>query len=187
MEEDLKQVVSVLKKGGIILYPTDTIWGIGCDATNASAVKRVYEIKQREDTKSMLILVKDTDMLSRYVEEVPAIALDLIRLSEKPITIIYSGATGPAANLIAGDGSIGIRVTTDPFCAAMIRLLGRPIVSTSANISGAPAPDNFSGISRDILDKMDYVVRYRQEEMKKGKASPVIRVWSNGEIKIFRE
>jgi L-threonylcarbamoyladenylate synthase len=187
MKEDLKNALDILKKGGVILYPTDTIWGIGCDSTNTKAVERIYKIKKRDDSKSMLILIDETWRLSDYIKEVPEIALQLIEVSDKPVTIIYSGAKGISPALINDDGSIGIRVTTDEFCRKLIGALNRPIVSTSANISGSPAPQNFSEISEEIIKSMDYVVKWRQDEKSKSQPSSIIKLGINGQIEVIRK
>jgi L-threonylcarbamoyladenylate synthase len=187
MNDDIKAALEVLQKGGVILYPTDTIWGLGCDACNEEAVKRVYAIKNRVDSKSMLVLMENAALLERYVEEVPEIAYDLIELSEKPMTIIYDGARGLAKNLVAEDGSIGIRITTETFSSELIRRFKRPIVSTSANISGRPSPANFSEIEQEIIDAVDYVVKYRQDDIAKAVPSSIMKLGRGGEIKIIRE
>lgn len=187
MNDDIKAALEVLQKGGVILYPTDTIWGLGCDACNEEAVKRVYAIKNRVDSKSMLVLMENAALLERYIEEVPEIAYDLIELSEKPMTIIYDGARGLAKNLVAEDGSIGIRITTETFSSELIRRFKRPIVSTSANISGRPSPANFSEIEQEIIDAVDYVVKYRQDDIAKAVPSSIMKLGRGGEIKIIRE
>jgi len=187
MEDDLKKACEVLRKGGVILYPTDTIWGIGCDATNEEAVKRVYEIKQRSDTKAMLTLLDSPTYLNHYIDDLPEIAYDLIEYSDKPLTIIYSGAKNLAANLIAPDGTIGIRITKEKFSQHLCRKFGKPVVSTSANFSGEPSPSNFSEINKEILRLVDYTVNYRKDEMEKSKPSSIIRLEKNGVIKIIRE
>ncbi|MCL2650170.1 MAG: L-threonylcarbamoyladenylate synthase [Candidatus Azobacteroides sp.] len=187
MEEDIKKACEILSKGGVILYPTDTIWGIGCDATNKEAVKKVYEIKQRIDSKSMLVLLDSTAKLDYYVNECPNIALDLIELSNKPITIIYSGAKNLASNLIAEDGSIGIRITQEKFSKELCRKFKKPIVSTSANISGKPSPANFSEIDSVIINAADYVVNYRQDDLTPAKPSSIIKLDTGGLVKIIRE
>ncbi len=184
---DIKQAVIVLKEGGIILYPTDTIWGIGCDATNQEAVKRIYNLKNREDSKSMLVLLDHEGRLERYITEVPDIAFELIGVSDKPLTIIYPGARNLAPNLVAGDGSIGIRITTEDFSRNLVGRLGRPLVSTSANISGKPSPACFEEISEDILKGVDYVVRYRQEDHSKSSPSSIIKLGPGGQIQIIRK
>lgn len=187
MTEDIKAAIEVLRKGGVILYPTDTIWGLGCDATNEMAVKRIYEIKKRQDSKSMIILMENAALLERYVEEVPEIAYDLIELTDKPLTIIYDGAKNLANNLIAEDGSIGIRITSEPFTTELIRRFKRPIVSTSANISGRTSPANFNEITKEIIDAADYVVNYRQQDTHKAQPSSIMKLGRGGEVKIIRE
>jgi len=187
MTEDIHVALQVLKKGGTILYPTDTIWGIGCDATNPDAVSKVYTIKQRSDTRSMLVLLEDAGSLDRYLQEVPEIAWDLIVLSDEPLTIIFSGAKDLAQNLVPPDGTIGIRVTRDEFCRKLIRQFRKPIVSTSANISGNPWPENFNAIDPAILKRVDYTVKWRQEDPAKGKPSAIIRLGIKGEIEIIRK
>jgi L-threonylcarbamoyladenylate synthase len=185
--DDLSKATEVLRSGGVILYPTDTIWGIGCDATNPVAVKRVYEIKQRDDVKSMLILMENPNLLNSYVSEVPEIAWDLIEVSDKPITIIYPGAKNLAANLIAPDGSIGIRLTDEPFTQQLIQRFRKPIVSTSANISGQKSPQNFHEISEEIKRAVDYIVQYRQNDLTKASPSSIIKLGKRGEIEIIRK
>jgi L-threonylcarbamoyladenylate synthase len=184
--DDLKKALEVLRQGGIILYPTDTVWGIGCDATNVEAVKRIYEIKQREDAKSMLVLMENPNMLSSYVREVPEVAWQLIEVTDKPLTIIYPGAKNVAANLVAADGSLGIRVTTELFTEHLIQRFRRPIVSTSANLSGKPTPQNFDEIDEEIKSAVDYVVEYRQEERSKNTPSSIVKLGLGGEIQIIR-
>lgn len=186
MIEDVKAALAVLQKGGIILYPTDTIWGLGCDACNEVAVKRIYAIKDRVDSKSMLVLMENAALLERYVDEVPEIAFDLIELSDKPLTVIYDGARNLAKNLIAEDGSIGIRITSEAFSSELIRRFKRPIVSTSANISGKPSPACFDEIESEIIDAVDYVVRYRQDDTQKAVPSSIIKLGRGGEIKVIR-
>ena len=165
-----------MREGGVILYPTDTIWGIGCDATNEDAVRRVYEIKQRQDSKAMLVLVDSSVKVDFYVRDVPEVAWDLIDLADKPLTIIYSGARNLAANLLAEDGSVGIRVTNEDFSKRLCQQFRKAIVSTSANISGQPSPKNFSEISEEVKSAVDYIVVYRQEEMSNTKPSSLILV-----------
>lgn len=186
MIEDIKAALEVLQNGGVILYPTDTIWGIGCDAGNEEAVKRIYEIKNRIDSKSMLVLMENAALLERYVDEVPEIAYDLIELTDKPLTIIYDGAKNLAKNLIAEDGSIGIRITTEAFSSDLIRRFKRPVVSTSANVSGKPSPACFDEISQEIVDAIDYVVKYRQNDTQKAVPSSIMKLGRGGEIKIIR-
>ncbi len=186
MIDDLKAALDVLQKGGVILYPTDTIWGIGCDAANEEAVKRIYTIKKRVDSKSMLVLMENAGLLERYVDEVPEIAYDLIELTEKPLTIIYDGAKNLAKNLLADDGSIGIRITTEAFSSGLIRRFKRPVVSTSANTSGKPSPACFAEIEPEIVQAVDYVVKYRQDDLRKAVPSSVMKLGRSGEIKIIR-
>ncbi len=187
MQDDIKAALEVLQKGGVILYPTDTIWGLGCDACNEEAVKRIYAIKNRIDSKSMLVLMENASLLDRYVDEVPEIAFDLIELTDKPLTIIYDGAKNLAKNLVADDGSIGIRFTTEAFSSDLIRRFKKPIVSTSANISGKPSPACFVEISQEIIDAVDYVVKYRQNDIQKAVQSSIMKLGRGGEIKIIRE
>lgn len=176
-----------MNEGGVILYPTDTIWGIGCDATNEEAVRRVYEIKQRSDSKAMLVLVDSPVKVDFYVQDVPEVAWDLIEVADKPLTIIYSGARNLAPNLIAEDGSVGIRVTNEAFSKRLCQQFRKAIVSTSANISGQPSPANYSEITEELKSMVDYVVGYRREEMGHPKPSSIIKLDKGGVIKIIRE
>ena len=176
-----------MREGGVILYPTDTIWGIGCDATNEDAVRLVYEIKQRQDSKAMLVLVDSSVKVDFYVQDVPEVAWDLIDLADKPLTIIYSGARNLAANLLAEDGSVGIRVTNEDFSKRLCQQFRKAVVSTSANISGQPSPRNFSEISEEVKSAVDYIVGYCQEEMSNPKPSSIIKLDKGGVIKIIRE
>ena len=187
MIDDIKAAIAVLQKGGIILYPTDTIWGLGCDARNEAAVQRIYAIKNRVDSKSMLVLMENAALIERYVDEVPDVAYDLIELTDKPLTIIFDSAKNLAKNLIAKDGSIGIRITSEAFSSELIRRFKRPIVSTSANISGSPSPARFSDIDQEIIESVDFVVKYRQNEIKKAVPSSIMKLGKGGEIKIIRE
>lgn len=187
MEEEIKNALEVLRKGGTILYPTDTVWGIGCDARNKDAVAKVFKIKQREEYKSMVVLVCDETMVNRYVKDVPEVAWELLESAEEPLTIIYPDGRMLADKLIAADGSIGIRIVKDDFCNTLIHKFGKPIVSTSANISGEPTPMAFSDIKLDILNQVDYIVNYRQKEVNNTKPSSIIKVALNGEIKIIRK
>jgi len=184
---DIEKALEVLKKGGIILYPTDTIWGLGCDATNENAVNRIYDIKQRDDSKSMLILLPNEGRLDAYVNEVPEMAYQLIEYSEKPITIIYPRAKNIAKNLIASDGSVGIRIVKDPFCQQLLERFRKPIVSTSANISGKASPTIFDEIEPEIISKVDYTVEWRRNDKQKAKPSSIVQLGLGGEIKIIRE
>ncbi len=187
MQEDIKKALEVLKNGGIILYPTDTIWGIGCDATNQEAVKRIYQIKKREDSKSMLVLMENPALLDRYVDEVPDVAWDLVEIATTPLTVIYPKAKNLAQNLIAADGSIGIRFTKEEFTSQLLRRFRRPLVSTSANISGEKSPAFFDQISEEIKEKVDYVVEYRQDDTSEAKPSSIIKLGPGGEIDIIRK
>lgn len=187
MNEEIKKACQVMREGGVILYPTDTIWGIGCDATNEEAVRRVYEIKRRADSKAMLVLVESAVKVDFYVQDVPEVAWDLIELADKPLTIIYSGARNLAPNLLAEDGSVGIRVTSEEFSKRLCQQFRKAIVSTSANVSGQPSPQNFSEISEDIKAAVDYIVDYRREETTQAKPSSIIKLDKGGVIKIIRQ
>ncbi len=186
MNEEIKKALEILRNGGTILYPTDTIWGIGCDATNSEAVKKVYNIKQRSDSKALLVLLDNENRLAQYVEEVPEVAWELIDVTDKPLTIIYSGAKNFAPNLLAEDGSIGIRIVKDKFCEQLIGRFRKPIVSTSANISGSPAPASFNNIPDDIKNSVDYVVNWRQDDVAKNTASGIIKLDAGGRFTIIR-
>ncbi|HKK62810.1 MAG TPA: L-threonylcarbamoyladenylate synthase [Bacteroidales bacterium] len=187
MQKDIKEALEVLKQGGTILYPTDTIWGIGCDATNQEAVKKVYSIKQREDSKSMLVLLGSDNMLPSYIDEVPDVAYELMDTAIDPLTIIYPGAKNLAHNAIHEDGTIGIRITTDKFCTSLIQRLRKPIISTSANISGTSPPENFEDIEPIITELVDYVVEWRQDDLSRAKPSSIIKLGLGGEIEIIRK
>lgn len=187
MVEDIKNTLEVLRKGGTILYPTDTVWGIGCDATNFEAVKKIYEIKKRRDSKSMLVLLDDASHINDYITYIPEIAWNLIEITDKPLTIIYPGAKNLASNLIADDGTVGIRVVKDEFCEKLIKQFKKPIVSTSANISNQPFPVNFPKISPDIIKAVDYIVKWRQNDLTKSKPSGIIKLGINGEVLVIRE
>lgn len=186
-KEDIRAAVEVMNRGGVILYPTDTIWGIGCDATNAEAVKRVYEIKKRDDSKALITLVDSEAKIEFYVREVPDVAWDMIEIADKPLTLIYDGARNLASNLLAEDGSIAIRLTKEPFSSMLCRTFRRAIVSTSANVSGEPSPATFSEISPEILSAVDYVCASRREESAPHKASSIIKIGTGGEVKIIRK
>ena len=185
--EDMRCAVEVMRRGGVVLYPTDTVWGIGCDATNAEAVRRVYEIKRRAESKALIVLVDSMAKLSGCVREVPDMAWSLVELTDKPLTIIYDGARNLAGNLIAEDGSVAIRVTEERFSKALCGRMHVPVVSTSANVSGEPTPKNFSEISQTIVGAVDYVVRYRQDDTAKPNPSSIIKLGINGEVKVIRE
>jgi len=186
MNEEIEKALEVLRQGGTILYPTDTIWGIGCDATNRDAVQKIYKIKERDDRKSMLVLIDNVSRLTYYISEVPEIAYELIDVSDKPLTIIYPEARHLPENLLAEDGSLGIRITSDPFCKKLIGRCGKPIVSTSANLSGQPAPSNFSLIPEEIVKGVDHVVNWRREETAAAVPSSIIKLDNRGHIQILR-
>lgn len=176
-----------MNEGGVILYPTDTIWGLGCDATNPEAIRKVYEIKQRSDSKAMLVLVDSPVKVEFYVNDVPPIAWDLIELADKPMTIIYSGARNLAPNLLAEDGSVGIRVTNEDFSRQLCQRFRKAIVSTSANVSGQASPANFSEVSEEIKSLVDYVVTFRQNDISRPKPSSIIKLDKGGVLKIIRQ
>jgi len=184
--EDIKNALKVLRAGGVILYPTDTVWGLGCDATNAGAVRKVYEIKRRSDAKSLIVLVNSAAMLTRYVDSPPEVALQMAEWSEKPLTVVYDKGRSLAEGVASSDGSVGVRICSEPFCDALIDALRKPLISTSANISGEEAPAIFDEISEEILSAVDYVCLYRQDDRSKAAPSSVIKVSANGAIKILR-
>lgn len=190
-EEDIKKAVETMRKGGVILYPTDTVWGIGCDATNAEAVKRVYEIKQRDDSKALICLVDSDARMQRYFRNVPDVAWQLVdSLKEgdgKPTTLILDGAINLAENLIAEDGSVGIRITNEPFSKELCFRFQKAIVSTSANISGEPAAQNYCDIDPRIIEAVDYVCWSRRQEHKPHTPSSIIKLKENGEVTIIRK
>ncbi|MDO7171508.1 L-threonylcarbamoyladenylate synthase [Mariniflexile sp. AS56] len=185
MHQELNKAFQVLKEGGLILYPTDTVWGIGCDATNAEAVKKVYALKQRIDSKALICLVADDRMLQKYIKEIPQVALDIIDITDKPTTIIYDDARNLAPNLIAEDGTIAIRIPDDEFCFQLSRKLNGAIVSTSANISGYPTPNSFKEIQQEVLKGVDYVVNLQHEKIC-NKPSSIIKLSNSGVVKIIR-
>jgi len=187
MKQELDKAVEVLKSGGIILYPTDTIWGIGCDASNEEAVKRIYEIKKRSDQKSLITLVDSEIRLERTVEEVPVMAWDLIDFTERPLTIIYDAPKGIAPSAVNSDNSLGIRLVKDPFCKKLIQRLNQPIISTSANISGEKQADCFAEISEEIKNSVDHIVNLRQDEKKKVQSSMIIKLDASGLIQVIRK
>jgi len=186
MNSEIQIAAEVILSGGSILYPTDTIWGIGCDATRQESVQSIYQIKQRADNKSMLVLVSGIAMLEEFVERIPAQALEIIEKAEKPSTIIYPGARKLASNLLGPDGSIGIRVTTDPFCKKLIDEIGLPIVSTSANISGESAPSSFHEINKSLMTYVDYVVNWRRDEKAPSSPSAILKLEADGTITTLR-
>jgi L-threonylcarbamoyladenylate synthase len=185
-EEDIKNAVEVMRRGGVILYPTDTIWGIGCDATNADAVARVYQIKQRDDSKALICLVDSEARLQHYVRNVPEVAWDVMEMATKPTTVILDGAVNLAPNLIADDGSIAMRITHEDFSRQLCYRFQKAIVSTSANISGEPAAQNYQDISPEIIEAVDYVCWSRRQEHKPHQPSSIIKLALNGEVKIIR-
>lgn len=186
MKEQIDSAIKVLKEGGVILYPTDTIWGLGCDATNEAAVERIFKIKQRADSKSLITLVADIDMVGRYVKEIPEIAVSLIEVNDKPMTIIYPGAMGLAKNVVAEDGSAGIRIPDNEFCTRLISKFRRAIVSTSANVSGEKSPATFDEIPDEIKNAVDLVIDPKFEGNSTHSASQIIKVGLTSEIEIIR-
>lgn len=184
--DDIKKAVEVMNRGGIILYPTDTVWGLGCDATNEDAVRKIYEIKRRADSKSLITLVDSEAKIQFYVREIPEVAWDVFGMSTKPTTIIFDGARNMAHNLIAEDGSVGIRITEEAFSKELCFRFRRAIVSTSANISGEPSPENYEEICEEIRNAVDYTVKYRQDDRSKAKPSTIIKLGARGEVKILR-
>ena len=190
----LDSALKVLREGGVILYPTDTIWGLGCDATNPDAVARIFKIKNRPEAKSLVLLAADLDMVARYVKVIPNIAIDLVEVNDRPMTIIYPGAITSdvpdrhyiAHNAVAEDGSVGIRIPMSEFCTELARKLGRPIVSTSANISGEPSPQVYADIAQEIRDAVDYIVPQKLEKDATGYASQIIKVEVDGQVLIIR-
>ena len=199
MKEEMQKALEVLREGGVILYPTDTVWGIGCDATNPEAVAKVYAIKNREDSKSLVLLASDMDIICRYVREVPEMAVQLVEVNDKPMTIIYPGAVAGekgcmkadrhvlAYNTVAEDGTVGIRIPMMDFCQQLVSKLGRPIVSTSANISGEPTPKKFAEISEEIKSAVDYIVDPSLEKGSTGQSSSIIKVGLDYSIEIIRK
>lgn len=185
-ENDLRKALKVLMEGGIILYPTDTIWGIGCDARNSKAVKKIFDLKKRSDSKSMLVLVNDIPALEKVIDEIPEVGYEILDAAVEPLTVILDGAMNVAPELIAEDGSLGIRITKEEFSNKLCHLLRSPLVSTSANISGDKSPAFFREISEEIKNGVDYIVSYRQDDEKPKKPSNIIKLGKGGEIKIIR-
>ena len=181
------EAVKILREGGVILYPTDTVWGLGCDATNPKAVEKIYAIKRREDRNSLVMLVDGPDMLSRYIREVPEIAWQILEINDKPLTIIYPGAERLATNAISEDKYAAFRIPDHQFCRSLIRRFGKPLVSTSANISGSDAPDFFESVSIDIIEAADWVADNSFESESTGKPSAIMMLGLSGEVKIIRE
>ncbi len=186
MKEEVMKAVSVLRSGGTILYPTDTIWGIGCDATNHRAVEKIYQLKKRTTQKSFIILLDHPDKLEKYVEKVPEIIWDLLPRVDYPLTVVYPGARNLARNVVAEDQSIAIRIVRDSFCRELISLFGKPIVSTSANFANEPAPLMFSHISKELISKVDYAVDLNRDKLNTMKPSMIIRVREDGTYEILR-
>ncbi len=186
ISEDIANALKVLQAGGTLLYPTDTVWGIGCDATDPLAVEKVYKLKRRFESKSMLILLDRFERLSSYVKIIPDITFDLLESIDSPVTVIYSNARNLASNVIAPDGTVGIRIIREPFCQELISRFGKPIVSTSANISGEPTPAMFSQIPEEIRNGVDYVVRYMQDVYTQARPSTIIRLHEDGNYKMIR-
>lgn len=183
---EINNALTILKRGGIILYPTDTVWGIGCDATNADAIDKIYALKKRSEEKALICLVSDFKMLNQYVEEVPEVAYDILKYAAKPTTIVYDKPIRIAENLVGEDDTLGIRVTKDKFCQQLIRKLKKPLVSTSANISGQPTPESFAQISPDVLEGVDYVVNL-QQSTRSAKPSAIIKLSNDGKVKVIRK
>ena len=186
-EEDLKESLNTLRQGGLLLYPTDTIWGIGCDPTNESAINRIFQLKSRAENKSLIILADGLQMIERYVTDIPEIIYELAEVSDTPLTIIYPKGKNLAMGVCSEDGSVAIRICKEEFCYELIKRFRKPIVSTSANISGSPSPGNFSEVEKTLISKVDYVVKYRQDDRSKKLASPVIKINLDGTIKIIRK
>jgi L-threonylcarbamoyladenylate synthase len=186
LRDEVAKAFKVVQEGGIILYPTDTIWGIGCDAANTEAVQKIYQLKQRNETKSMIILLDTDNKLASYVQEVPELAYNLIEYAENPLTLVLPGARNISPALIAADGSVGIRVSNHPFCQGLIQRLRRPLVSTSANISGKPSPQYFSQIDQEIIDGVDYVVDVDQHRMEIKTPSTIMRLAPDGRFEFIR-
>jgi L-threonylcarbamoyladenylate synthase len=186
-KDDIDAAIATLKNKGVILYPTDTIWGLGCDATNDEAVEKIFNIKAREESKSLLILVNSEQMLERYVDSIPERAFQLVSVSDSPLTIIYPKGKNLAKGVCAADGSIGIRICRDEFCNELLTRFRKPVVSTSANFSGKPSPEFFGDIEQDLINVVDYSVKYRQNDRRKNAPSPIIKLNADGTIKIIRK
>ena len=187
LKDEVNNALKVVQQGGIILYPTDTIWGIGCDATNAEAIKKIYRLKQREESKSMIILVDSDNKLAEYISEINPLAYDLIEYAENPLTLVMPGARNIDSALISSDGSIGIRITSHPFCIQLIQRLRKPLVSTSANLSGKPSPQYYSQIDQQIVSGVDYVVNLDQGNMEIKTPSTIIKLEPNGRFEFIRK
>lgn len=187
LQQEVDEAVRVLRAGGLILYPTDTVWGIGCDASNAEAVDKIYKLKRSENKKSMLVLCASADMIVRYVNKAPGIAFEVMELATKPLTLILPGAAGLAENLIPDEKTLGVRVPDHEFCQRMLRAFGRPVVSTSANISGEETPVGLADVSKEVVEGVDFVVNPSFQGHPTGKASSIIAFSESGEVKIIRE
>ncbi len=186
MSSEIEKAIETLKQGGLILYPTDTVWGIGCDATNANAVRKVYKLKQRDDSKALICLVNNYSMLERHVDNVPKIAYTILDIADKPTTVIYDAPAGIAENLVAKDNTLAIRIVNHTFCEKLIKYFGKPIVSTSANIAGQSTPKSFKEIDEAVIKGVDYVVNLDQQK-NGGNPSTIIKLSNKGEVKIIRE
>ncbi len=187
MQQEVAAAVQVLRGGGVILYPTDTVWGLGCDATNAEAVAKIYRLKQSENKKSMLVLCASADMVVRYVDRAPGIAFEVMELATKPLTLVLPGAVGVAPNLVPEEGTLGVRIPDHEFCRQLLRAFGRPVVSTSANLSGQQTPVGLQEIAREVVEGVDFVVNPRFEGKPTRKASSIIAFGEGGEVEIIRE
>jgi L-threonylcarbamoyladenylate synthase len=185
-KDDVQQAAEAVRDGKVILYPTDTIWGLGCDASNPQALEKLMKIKQRDPSKGFIILIDQDSKLHRYVKDVPEVAWDLLDVATDPLTIVFDNGINLAPLVKADDGSIAIRVCKDDFCKELLSKLKAPLVSTSANISGEPSPENFSQVNPQIINSVDYAVKHRQQEKAKGKASSIIKLGSGGEVKVLR-
>lgn len=186
LKDEVTKALKIVRDGGIILYPTDTIWGIGCDATNTEAIKKIFALKQRDEAKSMIILLDVDNKLQGYVSDVAEIAYDLMEYAESPLTLVMPGAKNISPAIISADGSIGVRITSHDFCKQLIQRLRKPLVSTSANISGEASPKNFGQISPQIIDGVDYVVDLEQHDMSEKKPSAIMRLQPNGRFEFLR-
>lgn len=185
--EDINQALETLKTGGLILYPTDTIWGIGCDATNPEAVEKVFALKGRDKSKSMIVLLHNDNQLASYVRDIPEVAYELIEATDRPLTIIYSGAKNLAENALAEDGSIGIRIVNHPFCQQLLQRFRKPIISTSANLSGEPSAKNFDDIASSIKENVDYVVNFGQRDTTEHAPSMIMKLDPSGKFEFLRK
>lgn len=186
-DEDVRRACAVMRAGGVILYPTDTVWGLGCDATDASAVRRVFAIKQRAESKSLITLVDSPEMLGRHVAAIPEIAAECAASADgRPVTMVLDGARGMAAEVIAADGSAGFRITREAYSSALCRCLGHPVVSTSANISGRPSPAIFAEIEKEIIDAVDYTAAFRRDDTSRSLPSKIVKIGADGAITVLR-